>query len=152
MKLRAYPSHWLDHVVWPFVKFFFRKKSCRWHWIDYSSSAKLTKVAGDPGATGKPGKWGVVVVMHPTFFNEKTGLMQRYNGDYCVGFRADDGTMKLCVIVIPGRDVALLVGKDDVEFFAETFGVNRPLVLYRDERVRRVALRKPRHENAILLL
>ena len=160
MKLKTSPKHWLDYVLWPFVKWFRQKKSCWWQWIPHKGSVQhyLSTVKGDP----RRGSWNTVVVVYPIFSDPGTGLEQSYTGEYRVGFISSEGEVQICTVVIPplegnpglvsSRPVALKVGREEVFLFAEAIGVDRPVALSVFERTTQYALwDHPKHKEVILL-
>ena len=144
---------------------FFKKKSCSWHWVLHDDAQRpYTKIGGDPNAKGGPGKWETIIIMRP-MLRVSPDIEWSWPGAYRVGFRSWDGLIKVCTIVVPGMkdptiisatDIALTVGKEDVEFFAETFSDNEfstgyPLRLQIIKRTTRTALPHQVYRNVLLI-
>ena len=104
----------------------------------------------------------MLVVVHPVLCDLDIGLEQSYAGEYRVGFIDSEGTIQICTIVIPpleghhdvvsARPVALRVGREDVFFFVEAIGVDRPIMLKVLEYTTPYALKhNPKHKEIVLL-
>lgn len=148
------PRPWWDRVWW-LLNPLLEKKSLWYHWVPYASGPRsFLKVFGDPKAGHEQKDWNTAVILQPMHRVDSPGAIPYegaipYVGAYRIGFRNFAGVLKICAVIIPAmQKVALLVGPEDVEFFAVAVWTSRPLELESIERTMRDLLPK---KDAVLI-
>ncbi|MFA5184302.1 MAG: hypothetical protein WC456_02130 [Patescibacteria group bacterium] len=125
--MKTKPSHWLDIVFWPLLRFFWEpfsvKQSHWWHWLPYQKPLPddndCLTLAADPVAKRADKFW-------PNFYErnfgwQKIALLSVYDngrlaGNYRLGYSC--GTKKEICSILLNRGVSVLIGPTDTAFFA----------------------------------
>jgi hypothetical protein len=163
MKLRTNPRHILDSLLWPVLRRLFLKQSCPWQWIQWTDAPRrYLTIAGDPDTKRKPADERTIVIMYPVLAEyDDTGDDWLHGGEYRIGFKAANGAVKLCTVIVPSigrdirpptcREVAVEVRGEDVMFFAEAANGKPALRLVFGERSPRYSLQHHRNREVMLL-
>lgn len=127
-KLKTYPSHWLDIILWPILKIiwepFSKKESHFWHWSNYKPRLDLViaTVYGDHRAGKRNGF--ISNLIQTNFSWQKIAILKpNTEKEYQIGFMSDEGDVsksQVCSIILHG-ECAALVGPYDVKFFAISY-------------------------------
>jgi hypothetical protein len=142
---KAYPRHWLDFVLWPFLRIvwepFSKKQSHWWHWRPYAGDIPekcFTDFVSNSDA--KSGNHGLASLWQRNF-GWKTVVMVRVDGgtensEYLFGFEINEHR-EICSMVLRNFGAGMLVGPDPVRFFAISCADKKPVSLKIWRRVRK---------------
>ncbi|MFA5155627.1 MAG: hypothetical protein WC453_04305 [Patescibacteria group bacterium] len=126
--METQPSHWLDTIFWPLLRFFWEpfsvKHSHWWHWLSYQEPLPDNEdcliIAANPAARRANKFW-------PNFYERNFGWQQvallnvyddtgqparNYRAGYSCGAKKE-----ICSILL-SRGVGVLIGPEDTLFFA----------------------------------